>query len=412
MKRRMACLLVFLAAGAVFSSAGFAELTTQEATRLEADYILSCQYLQDGSGANGAINNVYGDPTWVVPGENAVAIMGLLAASEALGDDVYRQRAQLAGDYLVRMQNTSDGAWYDQYSYDASVTAARSTRQTAQVMMALDKLGYDPARYAAMKKGAEFLMNTQNVAYKGGQDDGLVAGGKNEDGEYHTWRWASDNAYAYQAFKAASAWAAANGDTAFAVQAGQAADKVAEGINLVLFSAEGTHWVRVIDKDGIPVAGQDYADWISYAPLMLDVPLTGGISDDVSEWIHETLQKTNGALAWDDAAESDRMSPGYSFQAALVWLDADKLGYVDSAVAWAEDSGLWNLDSGGWVDWLEESGGSAQGWERFIDTSAYYIMIKNNGYDFNADTVVPEPASLALFVLGGGLFWQKKRRVL
>lgn len=97
------------------------------------------------------------------------------------------------------------------------------------------------------------------------------------------------------------------------------------------------------------------------------------------------------------AAEADRMSPGYSFQARGV-------GRRQRAV----EFGFRRL--GG--DWLEEGGSSAQGWERFIDTSAYYIMIKNNGYDFNADTVVPEPASAALFVLGGGLFWQKKRRVL
>ncbi|RLI52792.1 MAG: hypothetical protein DRP09_17200, partial [Candidatus Thorarchaeota archaeon] len=47
---------------------------------LEANYILSCQYNNPESSAYGAINNVKGEPTWVVPGENAMAILGLLEA--------------------------------------------------------------------------------------------------------------------------------------------------------------------------------------------------------------------------------------------------------------------------------------------------------------------------------------------
>jgi hypothetical protein len=59
--------------------------------RMEADYILACQYMAQGD-AYGAINNVYGKPTWVVPGENATAILGLIMASEILNDPLYMQR--------------------------------------------------------------------------------------------------------------------------------------------------------------------------------------------------------------------------------------------------------------------------------------------------------------------------------
>lgn len=137
--------------------------TTNASVRLEADYILSCQYLESKSPAYGAINNVFGNPTWIVPGENAIAILGLVAACELTGETLYLQRAQLAAEYLVRVQDAASGAWYDQYSFAEHVTNAQSLRQTAEVMMALDRLGYDPARYDAMQHAARFLLDNQNT---------------------------------------------------------------------------------------------------------------------------------------------------------------------------------------------------------------------------------------------------------
>jgi hypothetical protein len=69
----------------------------------EADYILACQYINPQDSAHGAINNVYGDPTWIVPRENAMAILGLIVGSEVLNDKSYLEQAHLAADYLINL---------------------------------------------------------------------------------------------------------------------------------------------------------------------------------------------------------------------------------------------------------------------------------------------------------------------
>ena len=71
----------------------------------EAEYILSCQYMVAGAPAYGAINDVMGDPTWIVPRENGMAILGLIRASQLLNDPRYLTRAQLCADYLVKIQD-------------------------------------------------------------------------------------------------------------------------------------------------------------------------------------------------------------------------------------------------------------------------------------------------------------------
>jgi hypothetical protein len=112
--------------------------------------------MNPGNRAHGAINNIEvgGGPTWVVPRENAMAILGLIVASEVLEERLYLDRAQLAADYLISIQDPSDGGWYNHYSYTEIVDYEKSPTQTAEVMIALYKLGYDPLRYEAMKKGA------------------------------------------------------------------------------------------------------------------------------------------------------------------------------------------------------------------------------------------------------------------
>jgi len=381
--------------------------------KLEGDYILSCQYTADSSSdAYGAINNIYGDPTWVVPGENAVAIMGLVRASEVLGDDLYRQRADLAADYLAKVQ-APDGGWYDQYSYANIDNQNESLRHTAEVMIAFDKLGYSAARYQTMEDAADFLLSCQNPANKTGNDDGLVGGGKNSDGSYRHSRWTSDNAYAYQALQAAANWANSKGKYNKAQQYRQAANRILEGLKNYVLSSDGSHWWRAINGEGkivdengniIDDPADEKHDWISYAPLMLDVPVEGVDVQKVGNWIHLTLQDANNALVWGDDSYSHRESPGYSFQAMLVWLDTGQTSYAQYALEWAVNSGLWQttIDSngikGGWIDWVDDKGDTPDWWYRFIDTSAYFIMVKSGGYDF---APIPEPATL--FLLGSGL---------
>ena len=379
--------------------------TRDDKIRTEADYILACQYRGAGS-AFGAINNVYGPPTWVVPRENGVAIFGLLEAARVLGDEQYKVGAQCAADYLVRMQQ-QDGCWCNQYIYGAPTNMTKSPTQTAEVMMALFKLGYrantadSRDRYDAMKKGAECLMSFQEVANKGGQNDGLLGGGKDADGVYRKWRWTHDNAYAYWALRMAAFWASQGGESAFAARCNSSAQQIEKGLMAHMYNASSGVWHIAIDEDGEPQWITDLENrpsWVQYAPVMLDLPL-GVDRQRVGEWIHTTLQQDDGSvigLTSDGEGEVTRKYPGYAFQSSLVWLDTGQTDYAQAAMGWAEMSGLWQTEpdsqeiTGGWVDWVEVTPNPEmrpETWERYIDTSAYAIFGWNGGYDFGMPVV-------------------------
>ncbi len=363
----------------------------QAVIQIEADYILACQFLNNTSPAYGAINNVYGNPTWVVPRENALAILGLIEASKVLGDKKYFNRAQLAADYLVRIQDL-DGGWFDQYSYDKPVLFSKSPTQTAEVMIALFKLGYKRSRYPAMKAAAEFLLRLQDPKNKGGNDDGLIGGGIDEHGEYRSYRWTSDNAFSYWALLMASQWALLSDEICNAQKFVNAAARICEGINTYLYVLDIQSplygvWYRVVDEEDSPVDA-DFIDWINYAPQMLDVPVNGVGLERVGEWIHNNLQTDDGACVWNNGNEVFRKSPGFTFQASLVWLDLRQEDYLEKGMRWAFlKSDLWQREpdnngvKGGWIDWIEPQN-QAPWWMRFIDTSFYCIVTINGGYYF------------------------------
>ena len=367
----------------------------QQSATLDGRYVLESQFVSPNHPANGAINNVFGAPTWVVPRENALAILELLQSAAILGPQAdqtngYTQKANLAADYLVRVQG-ADGGWYDQYSYENPVTLSKSPTQTAEVMIAFQKLGFAQGRYTSMKNGAIFLMSLQNPANKGGSDDGLISGGKDSNGNFVTWRWTSDNSFAYWALIAASQWASNAQDNAFAQTTRQAADKILKGINDYLYVSNPSDpdngvWRRVIDQNH-NVIDPAFHEWINYAPQMLDLPARGVGSKKVGDWIHRVLQKSDGSVVWNDGSERNRKSPGFSFQAALVWQDLGQTQFAKSALNWANNSGLWQLTpdsngvTGGWIDWIE-NGTPAPSWQRFIDTSFYATSALNGGYDF------------------------------
>jgi hypothetical protein len=380
--------------------------TPEDKIRMEADYILACQYTGPDPAACGAINNVFGPPTYVVPSENAMAILALILATQWLHDPLYRARAEAAADYLVRVQQT-DGAWCNQYSYTTCVDPAKSPRQTAEVMMALHRLGYKDRWYAAMVRGAEYLMTCQDVANKGGVDDGLLGGGKDGNGGWHHWRWTHDNAYAYWALEAAQHWAAIQGDIAFHDQAAASAQRVLQGMNQYLKDTASPVWFIAVDENDVPLKNPHlpclpatdpaYPSWIQYSPQMLDVPVTGLNSPSVGNWIYQNFTPADGSCVGCLGYTCDpdrrlRKYPGFAFQAALSWFDTGHPDYANAAIAWAETSGLWqttpdpvNHVTGGFIDWIEIQpvpGLKAEVWERYIDTSFYAIASWNNGYDF------------------------------
>jgi hypothetical protein len=260
-------------------------------------------------------------------------------------------------------------------------------------MIALYKLGFDTERYTAMKKAAGYLMSCQA---KGGNGS-LLGGGKDSTGAYRTWRWASDNSYAYQALKAAETWAIMAHEARFALYCSRAAKRIVNGINKTLYIRDRDDpdfgvWRRVVDENDLPVDPLLH-DWINYAPQMLDLPCRGVNNPRVGEWIHRVLQDPSGACVWNDAMEKQRKSPGYSFQASLCWQDMRQSGYYINALNWALESSLWmnepRCDSiaGGWIDWTggvnpDNTPARAACWQRFIDTSFYAIAAYNGGYNF------------------------------
>ena len=377
----------------------------EEKVRLSADYILSCQYLAENDpcggniAADGAINDIYSAPDengcrsfdWIVPRENALACLGLQTAYEITGDERYTEAAEKALDFLVRIQDGNDGGWYNQYDFDRpGGEPGKSPTQTAETMMAFHKFGFEPSRYEAMIKGAEFLMQCAKVENKTGNDDGLLGGGKDAHGDFSPVRWTSDNCFAYQALRAAEDWAMEQGDSEFADACNLAAARILKGIENHLYDPSSGVWFAAVDATGDPVG--EFSTWINYAPAMLDVPVQHAADASVGDWIHSNLQGTDGAVRWNDGIHYGRRSPGFGFQAALAWFDMDQASYVRQMLDWAYQSDLWttapdeNQIAGGWIDWKTASN-SAPWWERFIDTEFYWISVLNGGCDFSSNSI-------------------------
>lgn len=366
----------------------------KKSIRLEANYILACQFIDPQNPAHGCINNVYGAPTWVVPRENAMAILGLIIAGEMTNRRLYIERAQLAADYLVRIQDINDGAWANQYEYCTVVDYAKSPTQTAEVMIAFYKLGYNPSRYESMILGAEYLLQCQDVANKGGNDDGLVCGGKDEKGNWYPQRWTHDNSYAYQALMAASKWARLNAEPELSIRFRHAALRILEGINEYLKDSSSPGWYIAIDEWGNPQQVWPKS-WISWSPVMLDVPAEYD-SEAVVHWIHNEFQMNNGGCIGYDRNDAGELAlreyPGITMQACLCWLDLGGTGYILHAYNWIKTCSLWQIEPdtngviGGFIDWVEiwpNPNATAPKWQRFIDTSFYAITFLSGGYDFS-----------------------------
>ncbi|MEK7767395.1 MAG: hypothetical protein AAB368_14290, partial [bacterium] len=297
----------------------------------------------------------------------------------ALSRSVYGAQARRACDYLVRIQN-ADGSWCNQYGGTIATDSAKYTRHTVEVAIALAKVGgYAPA----LARARDWLLNLQDPAVKHGDDDGLVAGGYDGAGTVQEDRWTSDNAWAVLAFDLAGATAAR--------------DRVVQGINARLVS--GDHWVQKTDKNGVTSEGT--FGWINFAPAFaalarLGVTYPAGLAAGVRARLAETGGPAGGAVRELEAGP--KYMPGIGFQASLAWNELGATAFTDEHTAWAQGSGLWqatadgNGDTGGWIDWtFSAGGGQANWWERFIDTSAYYIFAVNRWALVEAPPVPPPP---------------------
>lgn len=344
-------------------------------TAIEYGHILACQYTSSTHPADGAINNVWGAPTWVVPGENAVVAWVLHKGG-------YTAQARRTADYLSRIQNP-DGSWNIQYSGTVSVDSNRHARHTAQIMFLFGTLG---GYGAQMAKADAWLASLQTTAVKGGADDGLIGGGYDAGGTPIGDRWTSDNAYAALAFNASKNFAAR--------------DRVVAGINNLLRT--GDHWALYRTPGGVNVDPTPVGfGWIQFAPAFLNLrPLGVVFPPGIAAGIRNRLMEPSGpnAGAVLEFSRSTKWMPGIGFQASVAWRAVGDTASIAAHTAWAENvSSLWqvvpdgNGDTGGWIDWsLTVNGTQAPGWQRFIDTSAYYLMAVN-GWMFADDPVRPPP---------------------
>lgn len=337
----------------------------------EARYIISTQ-----NPDSGAFNNVFpGDGwTWISPRENAIAIIALLRLYNSTQNEEYHAPAIKAVNYLASIQ-AEDGSWFNQYANsEPSDDLGKSPTHAAEIIIALGHLEFSESLLPMMAKAADYLLQCQDVVNKGGIDDGLICGGKDSNGNFVTDRWTQDNAFAYQALRTATDWCKQSTDSNYQGVANDyqhAAERILSGINEYLFDPELGIWHRNISLDGTP--NNQQFEWGNYAPAMLGVPAEFD-PQLVAKWIHDTFQTDSGGLIQNTGDGSHKVSPGFTLQAIIAWQLLGQTEYIPQALEWLLNSGL-HENEGGWVDWvIPESGERADDWEKFIDTSGYFIL--------------------------------------
>lgn len=359
---------------------------------VQADYIISTQYHQSGNNANGALNNIVGEPTQWVPVNNALSILALLETYSSTSNNVYWQAARDAVLNLLRNQD-EEGGWADSYNYSSETNPTKSALNTASSIVAISKFGYDPTLYEDIVLAADYLLSLQNIQNKTGNDDGLICKGLASDGNYITDRWVLDNAWAYHAFVAAANWASNQNDIVKSIAYNTAAQNIIQGINS--YMKNGDVWEAIIDANGNPKCNPDvpsqycaFPTWMDYAPQIFDLPVNGLNDISVGEYIEdEFLHGSNGIIGFanSNGQLSSRLYPRHAFYALLSWQDIGSNRNITATLAWTNNTSLKNSTDGGWIDWFELSpnnGNTPQDSERIIDTSALAILFYS-GYNFN-----------------------------
>lgn len=354
------------------------------AIRIEAEYIRKCQFLPADKAVDGygAIAYTASDSTVHIPEKISIAGMSLLVAAKLLNDPTYRDSATFAAEYLARAPDKVYGGWKDQYNFFVVKNPALSIHQTAMTVLFFHKLGFNSTRAKIVRDAGSFMISHQDLQNKGGTDDGLVCRGRDAKALFNGERWVSDNALTYQALLAAAIWSETDSDPGFAKELRNTAQRIATGINSVFLDSSGTHWKRMVDKNNVvPVETAMTADWISYSPILFDLPTGNASPTSVGHWIQSTLQLSNGSVVWDNSNFRARQSPLYSFMASMVWKKTKQCAFANNTESWTLSNNLWMKDlkdangiSGGWIDWSEPSGNQATQTHRTIETSAYAIL--------------------------------------
>lgn len=398
----------------------FTELTTNGGTvRTSAD-------------AYGALNvdRIYQrGPDWVRPGESAMGAIGLMAAAiqlKALGSDISRYDQVLsrffptwvlakAAPILTDSADPDDGGFVERVYYGQSGNRIRNDPAnagvTGQMIAAMWKyyeynlaVGRPQAAndwlqqaWPLARAGGDFIRRNYNATYR------LV---KSNAGSSDL--WVTDSTYAVMAFRCLDRWAVtAEMERSFDYSA--LAAQIAAGLQGMKDDSTRKGFFRY-RTNGSPTYG-DRVDQIGFLPYEADVldpgdPFCKAISDwwtNGSGGIKMTVTRddpndwrnfgTHHAYIFAGGLENNRLYPGPGLQLAkMEWKYARRTGDTTTAerawkrFQWAFSTSYSNLWLGaagtteanvgnGLMDWRDATNYSTKAgdWERFVDTSAYFI---------------------------------------
>jgi hypothetical protein len=319
---------------------------------LEAGHILNCQ-----DPASGAINDIHGAPTYVKPGEMAMAAVALKLTGHGA-------EALKACVYLASVQQ-ADGSWCNQYDHQTIADPGKSPRHTAQTLMAFRQCGYVDT--AVTDKALGYL--AECITHSCDPANGCLGGGRDSAGNWIGTQWLSDNVFAAHAFEY-------YGDNARAAAIKTAIDVVFQD------TARGCWFQTRSGGPGNYVMTAGDFGWINFAPAnwnLQGVTYPAGLAATIKS----RLQTADGAFLENE--KSDKRMPGIGLQAHLALRAAGSSDPLAGFYTWLKcQSGLLqnapdaNDDAGGVIDWVDSAGNRADWWNRFIDTSAYVIFLEKN----------------------------------
>ncbi len=440
------------------AEAGWAE----DALKTEADYLVNCSFtaqtknnaqVQRDDAAYGALNNVRVavGADWVRPGEGAMGMIGLMAATTRLkseGEPVEKYNAVIDAffqNWLLKnraaiCQRTGDanfGGFTSQLAYndDGSLKSAPTdfnSGTTGAMLCAMWKyvefnrangradktdVWLNGAAYDVALNGAKFIARCHNAKYN------LVSPSPGGQGDM----WINDASLSVAGLRCLAKWSAETGKKAALDDAGTSpkalADALATGLEQMKDEGgwKGFYKFRNSASGARSYGGNlDQLCFVPYETNALDpsVEFAKSISDfwtngadgrrmtyqtdDPKSW---TYFGTRWHLYDEPNPEADRLTPGPGLQLAKVewkWAHANddktlreramnRFAFANSP----QYSNLWlGADKraeagvgGGIVDWRHASQtdntgteGRAPEWQRFVDTSAYFIEVTLMAY--------------------------------